>query len=202
MNAAEARLFLDAARGTRFEALFALAITTGLRQGELLGLRWRYVDLDRGVLSVVASLEHSANGKHLVEPKTARSRRQVALTAAAVGVLRSHRTEQKRDQLRAGSAWLDLDLVFPNLTGRPLDAHNMVRRDFYGLLRRVDLPQIRFHDLRHTAATLLLGRGVHPKVVAEMLGHSTVAVTLDVYSHVTMTLQQEAAHQLDDILRS
>lgn len=201
LNTDEARRFLQAARDTNREALFVLAVTTGMRQGELLGLRWRNVDLDTGRLSVVASLQR-ANGKAaLLEPKTPRSRRQVGLATIAVSALQKHRQRQSRDRLAAGELWVDRDLVFPNQLGGPLDAHNMVQRDFYSLLRRAGLPRIRFHDLRHTAATLMLGQGIHPKVVAEMLGHSTVAVTLDVYSHVTMTLQADAASQLDALLR-
>jgi integrase len=172
-----------------------------MRQGELLGLRWRNVDLDNSRLSVVASLQR-ANGKAaLLEPKTPRSRRQVGLTSIAVSALIQHRQTQRRDRLAAGRLWVESDLVFPNQRGGPLDGHNMVQRDFYPLLRRADLPRIRFHDLRHTAATLMLSQGIHPKVVAEMLGHSTVAVTLDVYSHVTMSLQADAASQLDSLLR-
>jgi integrase len=111
--------------------------------------------------------------------------------------LRRHREAQTRERLRAGSAWHDHDLVFPNALGKPLEAGNLLRRSFWPLLKRTGLPHIRFHDLRHTAATLLLGKGVHPKVVAEMLGHSRIAVTLDLYSHVTPTMQQQATEALD-----
>ena len=104
--------------------------------------------------------------------------------------------------MRLGAAWEDNDLVFANEVGRPIEVGNLIRRSFRPLLERGDLPRVRFHDLRHTAATLMLGRGVHPKVVAEMLGHSQISVTLDLYSHVTPTMQREATEALDAVLKA
>jgi integrase len=134
------------------------------------------------------------------EPKTAQSRRRVMLTQLAVTALRKHRIAQAEERLRLAGGWTDLDLVFPNEIGRPLEASNLLRRSFAPLQLRAGGPRLRFHDLRHTAATLMLGRGVHPKVVSEMLGHSQISVTLDLYSHVSATMQREATAALDAAL--
>ena len=124
----------------------------------------------------------------------------MSLTKAAVEALRRHRAAQAGERLALGAAWEDNDLVFANEIGRPMEVRNMMRRSFLPLLKRAGLPRIRFHDLRHTAATLLLGQGVHPKVVAEMLGHSRISTTLDLYSHVTPTMQRQAADAMDAVL--
>lgn len=197
----QARQFLSALREDRLEALYALAITTGMREGEILGLHWKDVDLDGTSLQVTGTMQRTKFGLVFSEPKTTKSRRQVTLARAAVDALRRHRTRQLEERLAAGSAWEDNDLVFPNEVGRPIESQNLLRRSFYPLLKKIGLPHIRFHDLRHTAATLMLGRGVHPKVVAEMLGHSQIAVTLDLYSHVTPTMQRDAATAMDSLLR-
>ncbi|MGH2451626.1 MAG: site-specific integrase [Candidatus Limnocylindria bacterium] len=196
----QARTLLDAARGDRLEAIYVLAVTTGMREGELLALRWPDVDLEGARLRVVATLQNTGDGYTFTEPKTARSRRQVALTQTAVAALRRHNAAQQMEARVAADVWQDMGLVFTNEIGRPLDPHNLVQRSFYPLLRAASLPRIRFHDLRHSAATLMLGRGIHPKIVSEMLGHSQIAVTLDLYSHVTPTMQREATAALDAVL--
>jgi integrase len=126
----------------------------------------------------------------------------VMLTRLAVGSLRKHRLAQSAERLRLGPTWEDNDLAFPNEVGRPLEASNLLRRSFGPLLVRAGLPASRFHDLRHTAATLMLGRGIHPKIVSEMLGHSQISVTLDLYSHVTPTMQRDATAAVDAALGS
>ena len=196
----QTRAFLRLAAGEPHEALYVLAITTGMRQGELLALRWRDVDLDRGSLRVVGTMRRITGGFAIQEPKTPRSRRQLSLGAVALSALKGHRTRQLEKRLGLGSAWHDDDLVFANEVGRPIEVGNLLRRSFWPLLGRAHLPRIRFHDLRHTAATLMLGKGVHPKVVSEMLGHAQVAVTLDLYSHVTPNMQQAAVAAIDEIL--
>jgi integrase len=118
-----------------------------------------------------------------------------------VAALREHRVRQAKDRIAVGPSWDDLGLVFTNEIGKPLDRSNVLRRSFHRLLKAAGAPRIRFHDLRHTAATLMLGRGVHPKVVSETLGHSQIAVTLDLYSHVTPTMQHEAAEAVDAVIR-
>jgi integrase len=145
-------------------------------------------------------LQWTPDGFELAETKTATSRRQVAVTDVAIVALRRHRAAQIQERLRVGAAWRDLDLVFANEVGGPINASNLLRRRFRPLLERARLPRIRFHDLRHTAATLLLGRNVHPKVVSEQLGHSSIAITLNLYSHVTPSMQREATRAMDEVL--
>lgn len=196
----QVKAFLAELVGDRLHALFVVAITTGMRQGELFGLQWNSVDLISGTVGVRGSLSRASGSAVVSETKTDRSRRQVALTPMAVHTLASHRVAQAKERLAVGSAWEDNDLVFSNEIGRPLHPSNVTRRTFRPALQRAGCPQIRFHDLRHTCATLLLGKGVHPKVVAEMLGHSQIAVTLDTYSHVTPSMQATAVAALEDLL--
>jgi integrase len=169
----QSRMFIAAASGERLEALFVLAIATGMRQGELLALRWRDVDLENATLRVTATLHYVAGQFIFAEPKTDFSRRQIALAGIAVDALRAHRARQDEERVRLGEAWEDLDLVFPNTVGRPSDGLNLLKYWYHPLLKKAGLPKIRFHDLRHTAATLLLGRGINPKVVSEMLATRT-----------------------------
>ena len=201
-TAEQARAFLIGVRGDRFEALYTLALSTGMRQGELLALRWEHVNLEESALQVRATVYRGKDGMVFGEPKTDRSRRQVSLTPTAVEALRRHRVRQVAERLRSGSSWDDLDLVFPNEIGRPVEPGNLLRRSYWPLLEQAGLPRLRFHDLRHSAATLLLERGTHPKIVADMLGHSQVSVTLDRYSHVTPTMHRQAADTMEVILHA
>lgn len=206
----EARSFLSAIRGHRLEALFVTAMSTGLRQGEALGLRWADFDLPSGVVTVRHTLtplprDQRADGGRrgsrlvLTQPKTARSRRSVVLSATALQALREHRLRQLQDRVLAGSRWDDRDFIFTSTIGTPLEARN-VTRELQRILALAGLPRLRFHDLRHTAATLLLAQGVHPRVVMETLGHSTIAMTMNVYSHVIPELQRDAARKMDAVL--
>lgn len=206
----QARALLVAARGDRLEALYTVAMAVGLRQGEALGLRWQDVDLETGTLNVRVALQRRGPGWDLVEPKTARSRRSIALPAVVVAALRAHRIRQLQEVLWAGSRWqgarpgVDLDdqkpdLVFTSVIGTPLDGRNVTRR-FQALLAAAGLPRQRYHDLRHLCATLLLAQGVHPRVVMETLGHSQIALTMNTYSHVIPALQRDAADQMDALL--
>ena len=200
LSGEQARRLLEVARGDRLEALWVLAITTGLRQGELFALRWTEVDVDRGWLQVTGSLSRVAGeGLVIEEPKTTRSRRRVELSSAAVEALRRHRLAQLEERVAAANVWDDRGLVFAGPAGDYL-RKRYVTTHFQRLLDAAELPRIRFHDLRHTAASLLLGRGIHPKIAADMLGHSTTAITMDLYSHVTATMQREAVAVFDDIL--
>jgi integrase len=196
----QARALLAAAEGDRLEALYILAVTTGMRQGELLGLRWRDIHLAVGSVQIRGSMQATKSGLKIAETKTTGSRRQVLLSTQPREALRRHRIRQTEERLRMGEAWADNDLVFCNQVGRPVAAGNLTKRSFEPLLKRAGLPRIRFHDLRHTSATLLLGEGIHPKIVSEMLGHSKIGTTLDLYSHVTPTMQQQAADAFDSIL--
>jgi integrase len=196
----QARAFLTATVGDRLEALFVLALATGMRQGELLALKWRDVDFSSGTLQVWATLQHTLAGYEFRKPKTAHSRRRIALSELAQEALRLHYTRQVEERRHADPGWQDLDLVFPTRIGGPKDGYNLLRQSFFPLLRRANLPCMRFHNLRHIAATLLLGRGINPKIVSEMLGHSHIAITLHLYSHVTSHMQQQAADAMDAAL--
>jgi integrase len=196
----QARALLAAADGNRLEALYVLALTTGLREGELLGLKWKNIDFDGSALEVRGSLQRVQAGLVVAEPKTPKSRRRVGLTSAALTALRRHKVVQAAERLRLGSAWRNSEMVFTDEAGAPIDATKFLRNSFAPLLQAAGLHPMRFHDLRHTAATLLLGRGIHPKIVSEMLGHSQVAITLDLYSHVTPTMQREATAAMEAIV--
>jgi integrase len=195
----EARRFVEAAQGDRLFALWFLLLTTGLRRGEAVGLRWADLDLDRGVLSVRRTIA-SVDGEMVeMEPKTAKSRRSVALDAATVKALRAHRKRQDAEHELVGDGWAERGAVFSYPDGRPLHPdHVMVV--FRRLVADAGLPPIRLHDLRHTAATLALAAGVHPKVVQERLGHSSIGVTLDTYSHVVEGMQADAASKVARLL--
>jgi integrase len=198
LSEAEARTFLDAAYGDRFEALYVLAITTGLRRGELLGLRWEDAGLERGTLRVGRALVREG-GRHTIgETKTRRGRRQVNLTSRTVNTLKTHRKRQLEERMQLSGLYADHGLIFATDVGTPVNPENLVRRSFKPLLKKADLPEIRFHDLRHTCATLLLGRGVHPKIVQELLGHATIAMTLDTYSHYLPSMGDQASGAMGD----
>lgn len=137
----------------------------------------------------------------LGEPKTPKSRRSVKLTAIAAEALRAHLSRQLKEIDQTGSLYKDQGLVFATAAGTPLNPTNLRQRSFGPLLKQAKLPVIRFHDLRHTCATLLLGRNVNPKIVSEMLGHSSISITLDTYSHVLPDMQDSAARALEDVLR-
>jgi integrase len=186
--------------GDRLEALYVLAINTGLHQGELLGLKWDDVDLEDGSLQVRRTLAITKNGLVLTSPKTTGSRRSVKLTSKAIEALKRHLERQLGEIDRVGSLWNENGMKFASETGEPLNRHNLTRRSFKPLLKRAGLPEIRFHDLRHTCATLLLTRNVNAKIVSEMLGHSTIAITLDTYSHVLPNMRDQAAAAMKEAL--
>jgi len=198
----QVRRFLDAVTGDRFEALYVLAVTTGMREGELLGLRWQDIDLERVAVQVRMNVQETEGPYILAETKTAYSRRSIALTQVAVTALRSHRDAQTEERRLMGRAWdASLDLVFPNSCGGIMNPDNLAKRAFKRQLVKAGLPNIRFHDLRHTAATLLLSRGVNVKVVSEMLGHADVSITLRVYAHVLPHMQQAAVEVMEGVVR-
>lgn len=167
-----AKKLLQTARetGDRLEALYVLAVHSGLRQGEMLGLRWEDVDLEAGTLQVRRTLTGVESGSPVfTAPKTTKSRRSVKLTAGALEALKLHRKRQLEERMKHADFWQDHGLVFTTEVGTPLNRHNLTQRSFKPLLKEADLPNIRFHDLRHTCATLLLSRGQHPKFVQELL---------------------------------
>jgi integrase len=195
----QARQFLDAVKGNRLEALYSVALALGLRRGEALGLRWEDVDLDAGTLTVRVNLQRIAGKLQLVEPKTERSRRTIKLPQMAVAALRNHKVLQLEERLLAGSRWQDSGALFTSTIGTFIDPRNL-NRQFEKMLEQAGLPKRRFHDLRHTCATLLLVQGVHPRVVMEILGHSRISETMDRYSHVVPGLQEDAADRLNKLL--
>jgi integrase len=186
--------------GTRLYLPVLLAVTTGMRRGEILGLHWREIDLGAGTVAVVQSLQNTRRGLVFREPKTSRSRRVVRLPQMTVDALRKHRKEQNELRLSLGNTYHDDDLVIADIAGRPWHP-----QAFSGACRlrfqRLGV-MIRFHDLRHTHATQLLRQGIHPKVVSERLGHASIGITMDTYSHVLPDMQEEAAERIDAVLRA
>lgn len=178
-------------------ALWVLLCTTGLRIGEATGLEWQHLDLSAGTLTVQQAVQlQRGKGLVLIEPKTGRSRRTVHLAAGTIAALRLHQDRQKLAWRTAGRPWVESGLVFCTRSGLPLAPSN-VRRSLHRALTRAGLPVIRVHDLRHTAATYLLSIGTHPKKVQELLGHSSIMLTMDTYSHVLPAMHQEIADQMD-----
>lgn len=204
LSALEVRRFLDVVRDDRFYALYVLALSTGMREGELLALRWQDVDLARRSVQVRLNVQETLGRYILAETKTAYSRRTVALTQAAVDALAEHWQQQQVAKLQMGKQYDDtLNLVFPNGFGGIMIPHNITKRSFKRYLVQAGLSrETRFHDLRHTAATLLLAAGVNVKVVSEMLGHSNVSITLSIYAHVLPHMQQSAVQAMDNLLGS
>ena len=189
--------FLDATRGNKFGEFYQMALLTGMRRSELCGLKWDSVDLANGRLSVVRTLQR-LTGEGLVEgqPKTARSRRLIALSPDAVEVLHGIRGKQMESQLKYGEVWENTGYVFTQADGSPVDP-DMISKDFPKVLRNAGLPKMTLHGLRHAHASILLKEGINPKIVSERLGHSTIATTMDVYSHIMPGLQEAAALALD-----
>ncbi len=202
LSVIEVHRFLEVVRDDRFYALYVLALSTGMREGELLALRWQDVDLSRRIAQVRMNVQETLGRYIIAETKTAYSRRTVALTQAAVDALAEHWQKQQLDKARMGDQYDDqLNLVFPNGFGGIMIPHNITKRSFKRYLLKAGLSRdIRFHDLRHTAATLLLASGVNVKVVSEMLGHSSVSITLSIYAHVLPHMQQSAVSAMEAML--
>jgi integrase len=198
-TATETRKLLERARATPYEVPLLLAATTGLRRGEVLGLRWSAVDFDAGVARIVSTLQKVNGEVRFVAPKTDRSRRTVSLPRSTVERLRRHRKEQAERRLLLGAAWHDLDLVVDRGDGEHLDPDTF-SHGFTRLATASGLPTMRLHDLRHAFATTLLAAGVHPKVVSEALGHSSVAFTMDTYQHVLPTMGEQVATSIETAL--
>jgi integrase len=196
----QVKTLLEAARGDRLEALYVLAVTTGMRQGELLGLKWEDVDLANGTIHVRRILTRKGGRLLLGEPKTKKSRRTLQLASHALGALKAHCKAQLEERMAHMGLWKDHGLVFATQIGTLVNPTNLTKRSFKPLLERAGLPQARFHDLRHTAATLLLMQSVHPKYVQELLGHATIAITLDTYSHVLPSMGDQTAKAMEAAL--
>lgn len=200
-DAATLREFLDRSRTEQdpLYPLWALLATTGMRRGEALGLRWSDVDLKTGRIRIVQTVIQIGGKVSLGDPKTARGRRSVKLDDATVAILRAHRLQMNEQRLLAGSDYHDQDFVFHHPDGSWLTP-DAVSATFTRRLTRYELPGLTLHGLRHTWATLALEQGIHPRVVQERLGHSTIAITLGIYSHVSPTLHDEAAQAVADLM--
>jgi integrase len=205
LDAKQAVAFLETARGDRYEALYVLCLTAGLRQGEVLGLKWSDIDLDAGTLRVNRQLQRvrrdgdRAGTLVFSEPKNA-SRRAVGLPPRAVRALREHRKRQIEEKLQASSEWPENGLVFTNSKGKPFEAQNVVNRSFKPLLERAGLPPIRFHDLRHSCLSLLASRGEPIRDLQALAGHATAAFTLQRYTHHYDSSARRTADTMGEIL--
>ena len=182
LNPEQAKTFLEAAREDRYEALYVLAVHYGLRQGELLGLKWADLDMNAGVLQVRRTMSEARDGRIEEETKGGEGRR-IDLSQSVLEALRRHRTRQNEERLESAS-WKDHGLIFPSVKGTPTNSNNLYYRSFKPILKGAGLPDIVFHELRHTCATIRFMKGQHPKRVSGLLGHSSVAFTLDTYSHI------------------
>jgi integrase len=194
----ETRRFLATVQGDRFEALYTVATYLGLRQGEILALRWSDVDFDTRTLRVSGTMP-TVGPRVAGDTKTERSRRVLPLPEMVANALRAQRVRQLEDRLRAGDQWGEADLIFANIYGGPVERKGLHYR-FKKAIEKAGVPDVRFHDLRHGCATFLLAQGVPARVVADMLGHSSIKTTMDTYAHVMPHLLHDAAVKMDGLL--
>ena len=193
----QANILLTATVDHPAHALYVLAVATGMRLGELLGLKWTDINMEAGKHFVSRALQRQNEaGIVLVDPTTARSRRAIQPSKLALEGFKRHRTRQIEQRLFNRPEWHDSGLIFTNQLGEAPDP-GWQRRVFQKALADAGLPTVRFHDLRHTAATLLLAKGIHVKVVSEMLGHTTVTLTLDTYAHSLPSMHEQTASAMD-----
>jgi len=198
----EVTRFLDVARETDYYVYFATLLYTGLRRGELLALRWRNLDLQKATLAVVETGYKLADGRYIIkEPKTPQSRRSVSLPLSLVELFKAYRADQELLRIQLGISLNADDFVFIRPDGSPMNP-GAVSLAFWRIIKRAGLKHIRIHDLRHTHATLMLKAGVHPKVVSERLGHASIGITLDTYSHVLPGLQEAAAEKFERMIEA
>ncbi len=199
----QARKLIATAResGDRFEALYVLALHCGLREGELLGLKWDDIDLSgtAATLHVRRTLSQTRTGHIFEKPKNGKGW-SVKCSRRATEALKRHRARQNEERLGMGSLWQDNGLAFPTITGTTLSGTNLLGRHFKPPLKKAGLPPIRLHDLSHTCATILLMTGKHPKHVQELLGHASISITLDTYSHVIEGMDGGLADAMDEAL--
>jgi integrase len=201
LTAQQAQKLLEVVQGHPLEALFIMALTTGMRQGELIGLRWQDINFAQSSIYINRTVSYAAKHKFIIsEPKTTSSRRKIAIPSFLIEVLKKHHVTQREVREKSSVRWKDNDLVFCNARGEFLHPASLVWT-FRNLLTKAGLERIRFHDLRHSAATILLTLGVHPKVVQELLGHSTIRMTMDTYSHVLPSIQADAIDRLGSLFQ-
>jgi integrase len=196
----QARALLDVVAGHRLEALYRIALSLGLRRGEVLALRWSDIDFERATLRVTGLLQRLRGKLERGTTKTASSARGIDLPPVLLAQLKQRRTAQEREQRDAGQAWQDNGLVFTTRLGTPIEPRNLIRH-FKWVLKKAGLPEtIRFHDLRHSCATLLIAQGVHPRVVMEILRHSQISTTMNTYAHVLPRLQRDATTKIEELI--
>ena len=203
LTVVETKRFLEMIHGDGMEAFYSVALALGLRRGEALALRWEDVDLEAGIMHVRHHLHRPRGGGwKLAAPKSARGKRAIRMPRFAIEALGEHRKRQVEERLAAGSEWQDHGFIFTTATGLPVDGNNVYKR-FKRLLAKAGFREgVRLHDLRHTAAKLLLAQGVHERSIMEILGHSQISLTMDTYSHVMPSLLDDAAGKMDQILGS
>lgn len=194
----QANQFLQVAKkNTRYYIAFLLALSTGMRQGEILGLRWKDIDFEEGVIKVVQTLDHQGKKIHS-ETKSKAGQRTVAIDSWTLEALKSYKAKVAQEKLIAGSSYQDHGLVVCTALGTPVTPRNLLRA-FYSAIKKANVPKITFHELRHTHASILLKQGVHVKVVSERLGHANIRITLDTYSHLMPNMQKETAEKFADV---
>ena len=198
----ETTKFLDVAKETKHFVLFLLIIESGMRPEEYLALQWKDIDFQQQALSVRRAIvwKRKGGGFTFTEPKTKKSRRSIPISNSVINALKVHRRKQLEEKLKLGSVYGKLDLVFASEVGTPIQPKNLLDRHFRPLLTKAELPSLRLYDLRHTTATLLLSAGENPKVVSERLGHASIVLTLDTYSHVLPTMQESATNKLEKMM--
>lgn len=205
LTAEQTNLLLDRIKDLTLYLPVLLSVTTGMRRGEVLGLTWDNIDLDAGVAYIEGQLQKVDNEFKFVPTKTARSRRKIVLLDYTIPILRDIRKKQTQQRLLLGAEYEEYNLVCCQANGNPYDP-DYVSRNFLRHMNKIsselNIPKIRFHDLRHTHATLLLSKDIHPKIVSERLGHSSISITLDTYTHVLPDMQKEAANKLNGLLTS
>jgi integrase len=195
-------ILLAALAGHRLEALYRIALSLGLRKGEVIGLRWKDVDLDAKLLRVTGAIQRQSGKLTRSAPKSQAGTRTLALPDVLVAVLHAHRERQAEERAVLGADWHEHDLVFPSNVGTPLEPRNLSRH-FKLVLKKAGLPETtRFHDLRHSCATLLIAQGVHPRIVMEILGHSQISLTMNTYGHVLAESHREATTRVAGLFAS
>jgi integrase len=200
LDGGESRRFVESCKEFKHGLVFEFALLTGMRPEEYLAIKWEDLDFEKEIAKVQRALVRHKGGWSFNSPKTSRSRRTIVLPSSLVHSIVLHKQRQTFDRLRAANLWVDHDLVFCSEFGTPLSIPNLTYRYFRPILEKAKLPRIRLYDLRHTHATLLLVAEENPKVVSERLGHSTVVLTLDTYSHVLPTMQKQATDKLEKMI--
>lgn len=202
LTAEQIQKFLETAKNERLYTAFLLEFWTGLRRGELLGLRWKDIDFKKHIIHVKQSLTFAGSKLIFQQPKTAKSSRSIPIPESIIHELKAHKNRQNQERLLIGEGYKDNDLIFCQVDGRPLNPRNFIRT-FKRILKKAGLPtEVRFHDCRHSFASMLLQLNEHPKVVQELLGHSTISTTLDIYSHVLPETKKAAINKLETLLKT